>query len=479
MLTDLTIAQARAGLEAKQFSAQELTEAHLFGIGALNPRLNAFLTVTAEQARTQAKAADAAIARGEMKALTGIPLAIKDLFCTQGVRTTAASQILGPFVPPYESTVTANLLADGAVFVGKTNLDEFAMGSSNMTSAFGPVENPWKRRQDESAVLVPGGSSGGSAAAVAARLAMGATGTDTGGSIRQPASFCGLVGVKPSYGRCSRWGVVAFASSLDHPGPFARTVLDSAILLGSMASHDPKDSTSADRPVPDYAAACKRGVNGMPAEIEALWQQGINWLRAAGAEIVDVSLPHTKYGLATYYIVAPAEASSNLARYDGVRFGMRKDGAELSDMYGNTRAAGFGAEVRRRILIGTYVLSAGYYDAYYLRAQKVRALILRDFTDVFANVDALITPTTPSAAFAQGEKMDDPIQMYLNDLFTVGANLAGVPAISVPAGLDSNGLPLGLQIMGKPFDEETAFAVSAEIERAAGFSALPQLRAGV
>jgi aspartyl-tRNA(Asn)/glutamyl-tRNA(Gln) amidotransferase subunit A len=492
MLTDLTIAQAQAGLEAKQFSAVELTEAHLLGIGALNPRLNAFLTVTADQARNQAKAADAAIARGEMKALTGIPLAIKDLFCTEGVRTTAASHILGSFVPPYESTVTANLLNDGAVFVGKTNLDEFAMGSSNMTSAFGPVENPWKRRQDENAILVPGGSSGGSAAAVAARLAMGATGTDTGGSIRQPASFCGLVGVKPSYGRCSRWGVVAFASSLDHPGPFARTVRDSAILLKSMASHDPKDSTSADRPVPDYEAACKRGVkglrigvpkeyrvDGMSAEIEALWQRGINWLRAAGAEIVDVSLPHTKYGLATYYIVAPAEASSNLARYDGVRFGLRKDGAELSDMYGNTRAAGFGAEVRRRILIGTYVLSHGYYDAYYLRAQKIRALILRDFTEVFANVDALITPTTPSAAFAQGEKMDDPIQMYLNDLFTVGANLAGVPAISVPAGLDSNGLPLGLQIMGKPFDEETAFAVSAEIERAAGFTALPQIRAGV
>jgi aspartyl-tRNA(Asn)/glutamyl-tRNA(Gln) amidotransferase subunit A len=492
MLTDLTIAQAQAGLEAKQFSAVELTEAHLLGIGALNPRLNAFLTVTADQARNQAKAADAAIARGEMKALTGIPLAIKDLFCTEGVRTTAASHILGSFVPPYESTVTANLLNDGAVFVGKTNLDEFAMGSSNMTSAFGPVENPWKRRQDENAILVPGGSSGGSAAAVAARLAMGATGTDTGGSIRQPASFCGLVGVKPSYGRCSRWGVVAFASSLDHPGPFARTVRDSAILLKSMASHDPKDSTSADRPVPDYEAACKRGVkglrigvpkeyrvDGMSAEIEALWQRGINWLRAAGAEIVDVSLPHTKYGLATYYIVAPAEASSNLARYDGVRFGLRKDGAELSDMYGNTRAAGFGAEVRRRILIGTYVLSHGYYDAYYIRAQKIRALILRDFTEVFANVDALITPTTPSAAFAQGEKMDDPIQMYLNDLFTVGANLAGVPAISVPAGLDSNGLPLGLQIMGKPFDEETAFAVSAEIERAAGFTALPQIRAGV
>ena len=492
MLTDLTIAQAQAGLKAKTFSAVELTQAHLTGVDALNPRLNAFITVSHAKALDQAKAADEAIARGDIRPLTGIPLAIKDLFCTEGIRTTAASRILESFIPPYESTVTANLLNDGAVFLGKTNLDEFAMGSSNMTSAFGPVENPWKRRQDQNAVLVPGGSSGGSASAVAARIAMGATGTDTGGSIRQPASFCGLVGVKPSYGRCSRWGVVAFASSLDHPGPFARTVQDGAILLGSMASHDPKDSTSADRPVPDYQAACKRGVkglrigvpreyrvDGMPAEIEALWQQGIAWLRDAGAEIVDVSLPHTKYGLATYYIVAPAEASSNLARYDGVRFGLRKDGAELSDMYGNTRAAGFGAEVRRRILIGTYVLSAGYYDAYYLRAQKVRALILRDFNEVFANVDALLTPTTPSAAFAQGEKMDDPIQMYLNDLFTVGANLAGVPAISVPAGLDSNGLPLGLQIIGKNFDEETVFAVSAEIERAAGFTALPQIRAGM
>ena len=492
MLTDLTIAEAQAGLRAKEFSAVELTMAHLQGIEALNPRLNAFITVSHSKAVDQARKADDAIARGDIRPLTGIPLAVKDLFCTEGVRTTAGSLILERFVPPYESTVTANLLADGAVFLGKTNLDEFAMGSSNMTSAFGPVENPWKRRQDAEAVLVPGGSSGGSAAAVAARLAMGATGTDTGGSIRQPASFCGLVGVKPSYGRCSRWGVVAFASSLDHPGPFARSVRDGAILLKSMAGHDPKDSTSADRAVPDYEAACKRGVkglrigvpreyrvDGMPAEIEALWQQGISWLRDAGAEIVDVSLPHTQYGLATYYIVAPAEASSNLARYDGVRFGLRKDGAELSDMYGNTRAAGFGAEVRRRILIGTYVLSAGYYDAYYLRAQKVRALILRDFNDVFANVDALITPTTPSAAFAQGEKMDDPIQMYLNDLFTVAANLAGVPAISVPAGLDSNGLPLGLQIIGKNFDEETVFAVSAEIERAAGFTALPQIRAGM
>src|SRR5580698_2377609 len=386
MLTDLTIAQARDGLRAKQFTAEELTLAHLQAIEALNPRLNAYLSVGHARAMEQARAADVALARGEGRSLTGIPLAIKDLFCTEGVRTTAGSNILGPFVPPYESTVTSHLLRDGAIFLGKTNMDEFTMGSSNMTSAFGPVENPWKRLQDQSAVLVPGGSSGGSAAAVAARLAMGGTGTDTGGSIRQPASFCGLVGVKPTYGRCSRWGVVAFASSLDHPGPFARTVRDSAILLGSMAGHDPKDSTSAAAPVPDFEAACTRGVkgmrigvpkeyraDGMPAEIDALWQQGLEWLRAAGAEIVDVSLPHTKYGLGTYYIVAPAEASSNLARYDGVRFGMREDGSDLRDLYERTRAEGFGAEVRRRIMIGTYVLSAGYYDAYYLRAQKVRA----------------------------------------------------------------------------------------------------------
>jgi len=490
-LTDLTIVQARDGLREKDFSAVDLTLAHLNGIEALNPRLNAFITVSHSQALDQARAADKALAAGEQRALTGIPLAIKDLFCTAGVRTTAGSKILGPFVPPYESSVTANLLRDGAVFLGKTNLDEFAMGSSNMTSAYGPVENPWKRRQDANAVLVPGGSSGGSAAAVAARLAMGATGTDTGGSIRQPASFCGLVGVKPSYGRCSRWGVVAFASSLDHPGPFARTVRDGAILLGSMAGHDPKDSTSADMPVPDYEAACARGVkglrigvpleyrmDGMPGEIEALWRQGLDWLRSAGAEIVDVSLPHTKYGLATYYIVAPAEASSNLARYDGVRFGLRHDGEDLRDLYERTRAEGFGPEVRRRIMIGTYVLSAGYYDAYYLRAQKIRALILKDFTDVFANVDALLTPTAPSAAFAQGENMDDPIKMYLNDVFTVPADLAGVPAISIPAGLDVNGLPLGLQVIGKVFDEETVFAVAAEVERAAGFTALPAIRAG-
>jgi len=491
MLTDLTIAGARDGLRAKEFSAVDLTMAHLHAIEALNPRLNAFITVSHAKAVDQARAADAALAAGDARALTGIPLAIKDLFCTEGVRTTAGSKILGPFVPPYESTVTANLLRDGAVFLGKANLDEFAMGSSNMTSAYGPVENPWKRRQNPNAVLVPGGSSGGSAAAVAARLAMGATGTDTGGSIRQPASFCGIAGIKPTYGRCSRWGVVAFASSLDQPGPVARTVEDCAILLGSMAGHDPKDSTSANMPVPDFQAACRRGVkglrigipreyrlDGMPEDIERLWQQGVAWLREAGAEIVDVSLPHTKYGLPTYYIVAPAEASSNLARYDGVRFGARTNGEDLRDLYERTRAEGFGAEVRRRVLIGTYVLSAGYYDAYYIRAQKVRALILRDFTDAFVRVDALLVPTAPSAAFAQGENMDDPIKMYLNDAFTIPASMAGVPGMSVPAGLDADGLPLGLQVIGKPFDEETVFAVSAALEQAAGFSALPAIRAG-
>ena len=490
-LTDLTIAQARDGLRGKAFTAVDLTLAHLHAIEALNPRLNAYLSVGHAQAMDQARAADVALGKGDTRPLLGIPLAIKDLFCTAGVRTTAGSKILMPFVPPYESTVTANLLRDGAVFLGKTNMDEFAMGSSNMTSHYGPVENPWKRRQDPDAVLVPGGSSGGSAAAVAARLAMGATGTDTGGSIRQPASLCGLVGVKPTYGRCSRWGVVAFASSLDHPGPFARTVRDAAILLGSMSGHDPKDSTSADVPVPDFEAACERSIeglrigvpkeyrsDGMAGELDTLWRQGVAWLRDAGAEIVDVSLPHTKYGLATYYIIAPAEASSNLARYDGVRFGLRADGDDLRDLYERTRAEGFGAEVRRRIMIGTYVLSAGYYDAYYLRAQKVRALILRDFTEVFEKVDALLTLTAPNAAFPQGEKMDDPIMMYLNDLFTVPADLAGVPAVSVPGGLDADGLPLGLQVMARPFDEATMFAVAAALERAAGFSALPTLRAG-
>jgi aspartyl-tRNA(Asn)/glutamyl-tRNA(Gln) amidotransferase subunit A len=489
MLTDLTLVAARDGLRRREFSAVELTDAHLAAVDALNPRLNALITVMAETAREGAATADAALAAGDTRPLLGLPLAIKDLFCTAGTRTTAGSRILSPFVPPYESTVTANMLRDGAVFLGKANLDEFAMGSSNMTSAYGPVQNPWTRADGKA--LVPGGSSGGSVAAVAARMALGATATDTGGSIRQPASFCGIVGVKPTYGRCSRWGIVAFASSLDQAGPVARTVEDCAVMLGSMAGFDPKDSTSADRQVPDFAAACRRGVrglrigvpreyraDGMPAEVDALWRQGLDWLRAEGAEIVDVSLPHTKYGLATYYIVAPAEASSNLARYDGVRFGARVAGDDLTELYENTRAEGFGTEVKRRIMIGTYVLSAGYYDAYYLRAQKVRALILRDFTEAFAKVDALLTPTAPSAAFAQGENMDDPVKMYLNDVFTVPASMAGVPGLSVPAGLDGQGLPLGLQVIGRPFDEKTMFAVGAALERAAGFSALPSIRAG-
>ena len=485
-LTELSIAAAASALRNREISANELTKAHIEGMEQL-AHLNAYITPTPELALTQAAAADAALSRGEAGPLAGIPLGIKDLFCTAGTRTTAGSRILEPFVPPYESTVTANLLRDGAVFLGKTNLDEFAMGSSNESSAFGPVTNPWSPADR---TLVPGGSSGGSAAAVSAGLAMGATGTDTGGSIRQPASLCGIVGMKPTYGRCSRWGVVAFASSLDHPGPFARSVSDAAVLLRSMAGFDPKDSTSADRPVPDFAAACTRGVkglrigvpreyrqDGMSPEIGAMWDQGLAWLRDAGAETVEVSLPHTKYGLAAYYIVAPAEASSNLARYDGVRFGHRVDGADLIDLYERTRADGFGAEVRRRILIGTYVLSAGYYDAYYTRAQKVRALILRDFTEAFRTVDALLTPTTPNAAFAQGAVVD-PVTMYLNDVFTVPADLAGVPALSVPAGLDGAGLPLGLQVMGRPFDEETVFAVGAAIEHAAGFTARPKLRAG-
>ncbi|MFC0388520.1 Asp-tRNA(Asn)/Glu-tRNA(Gln) amidotransferase subunit GatA [Muricoccus vinaceus] len=488
--TDFTIRGALEALSEGIVSSEALTAAHLEAIAALNPRLNVFVTVTAERAMEAARASDARRANGIAGRLEGVPLAIKDLFCTEGVRTTAASRILGEFVPPYESTVTANLLRDGAVFLGKANLDEFAMGSSNATSAFGEVENPWKRGNDDGTRLVPGGSSGGSAAAVAARLAMGATATDTGGSIRQPAAFCGIAGMKPTYGRCSRFGVVAFASSLDTPGPVARTVEDCALLLESMAGHDPRDATSAKVAVPDFAAACARGVKGlrigvpreyrlegMPDEIEALWSQGLDWLRAEGAEIVDISLPHTKYALPTYYIVAPAEASSNLARYDGVRFGQRVDGADLKDLYERTRAAGFGAEVKRRIMIGTYVLSAGYYDAYYVRAQRVRALIKRDFDEAFRDVDAIVTPATPSAAFAAGEKQDDPVAMYLNDVFTVTANLAGIPGLAVPAGFDRQGLPLGLQVLGRDFDEETVFAVGTAIEHAAKLTALPQVRA--
>ena len=483
-----TLAAARNALRRREISSVELTKAHLAAIDRLEPELNAFITVTAEDALQQAEAADVRLAAGDTAPLLGLPIANKDLFCTKGQRTTAGSRILAPFIAPYESTVTANLLRDGAVSLGKTNLDEFAMGSSTMTSAYGPTTNPWTRA--DGAKLVPGGSSGGSAAAVAAGLALGATGTDTGGSIRQPAAFSGIVGMKPTYGRCSRWGIVAFASSLDQAGPFARTVEDAAILLGSMAGFDPKDSTSSEQPVPDFAAACRRGVRGLkvgvPREyrsegispaMAALWEQGLGWLRGEGAEIVDVSLPHTEYGLATYYIVAPAEASSNLARYDGVRYGARQDGVDLVDLYERTRAAGFGAEVRRRIMVGTYVLSAGYYDAYYLRAQKVRTLILRDFTRAFQTVDVLLTPTTPTAAFAQGENMADPVTMYLNDLYTVPASLAGLPGLSVPAGLDGQGLPLGLQVLGRPFDEETVFAVGAAIERVAGFTSLPERRA--
>ena len=480
-LTSLTLAQARYALRNKEFSAIELTEAHLAAIERARA-LNAFVRETPERARAMAQAADARLAKGEGGPLEGLPVGIKDLFCTTDVRTTAGSHILENFVPRYESTVSANLWRDGAVLVGKLNNDEFAMGSSNETSYFGPVASPWRRR-GSNAKLVPGGSSGGSAAAVAAKLCVGATGTDTGGSIRQPAAFCGIVGLKPTYGRCSRWGIVAFASSLDQAGPFGRTVRDCAILLRSMAGPDPKDTTSADLEVPDYEKAVGASVKGMrigipkeyrmpgmSAEIEILWQRGAQWLKEAGAETVDISLPHTKYALPAYYVVAPAEASSNLARYDGVRYGLRVPGRDVVDMYEHTRAAGFGKEVRRRIMIGTYVLSAGYYDAYYLRAQKVRTLIKRDFEDCFAaGVDAILTPTTPSAAFAIGEKGGaDPVEMYLNDIFTVTVNMAGLPGISIPSGLDAQGLPLGLQLIGRPFEEETLFKLGAVIEQAAG-----------
>ena len=480
-LTSLTLAQARDALREKKFSAAELVDAHLAAMAKARA-LNAFVLETPERARAMARASDAKLAKGEGGALEGLPLGIKDLFCTDGVRTTACSHILDNFVPPYELTVTANLWRDGAVLLGKLNNDEFAMGSSNETSYFGPVVSPW-RRQGSDAKLVPGGSSGGSAAAVAASLCLGATGTDTGGSIRQPAAFCGIVGLKPTYGRCSRWGIVAFASSLDQAGPFARTVRDCAILLRAMAGPDPKDTTCADLPVPDYEKAVGASVKGMrigipkeyrmpgmAPEIEKLWGEGAQWLKDAGAELVDISLPMTKYALPAYYIVAPAEASSNLARYDGVRYGLRVPGRDIIDMYEHTRAAGFGKEVRRRIMIGTYVLSAGYYDAYYLQAQKVRTLIKRDFEKCFAEgVNAILTPATPSAAFAIGEKgQADPIEMYLNDVFTVTVNMAGLPGIAVPGGLDAQGLPLGLQLIGRPFEEETLFTLGNVIEQAAG-----------
>jgi aspartyl-tRNA(Asn)/glutamyl-tRNA(Gln) amidotransferase subunit A len=479
-LTSLTLAEQLAGLRKRVFSAVELADAH-FAAAEQARALNAYVLETPERAREMAAQADAALALGEGGPLAGIPLGVKDMFCTEGVRTAACSRILQNFVPPYESTVTANLWRDGAVMLGKLSNDEFAMGSSNESSQCGPVVSPWRRRGSD-AKIVPGGSSGGSAAAVAAGLCPGALGTDTGGSIRQPAAFTGIVGIKPTYGRCSRWGIIAYASSLDQAGPFARTVRDCAILLRSMAGFDPKDTTSVDVAVPDYEAALARSVkgmkigipreyrvDGMSGEIESLWSRGAEWLKAAGAEIVEVSLPHTKYALPAYYIVAPAEASSNLARYDGVRYGLRAPARDIIAMYEETRAAGFGPEVRRRIMIGTYVLSAGYYDAYYLRAQKVRSLIKRDFDDCFhSGVDAILTPTTPSAAFAIGEQGKDPVEMYLNDIFTVTVNMAGLPGISVPGGLDAAGLPLGLQLIGRPFGEEILFALAQVIEQAAG-----------
>ncbi|QCO16566.1 Asp-tRNA(Asn)/Glu-tRNA(Gln) amidotransferase subunit GatA (plasmid) [Azospirillum brasilense] len=490
-LTHLTMAAALDGLAKKEFTAVELTEAHVKAVETIRP-LNAFITETPEQALAMAKASDARRAKGEAGPMEGLPIAVKDLFCTKGVPTTAASHILDGFKPEYESTVTSNLWRDGAVMLGKVNLDEFAMGSANITSHHGNVISPWSPGEvgNWSRQIVPGGSSGGSAAAVAARAALGATGTDTGGSIRQPAAFTGIVGIKPTYGRCSRWGVVAFASSLDQAGPMTRTVEDAAIMLRSMCGFDPKDSTSVDLPVPDFRAALTgdiRGlkvgipkeyrVEGMPAEIAAIWDQGIEWLKQAGAEPVEISLPHSKYALATYYIVAPAEASSNLARYDGLRYGLRVEGASLKDMYENTRGAGFGKEVRRRILIGTYVLSAGYYDAYYNKARQVRTRIKWDFDEAFKTCDVILTPTAPSTAFAIGEKMDDPIQMYLNDVFTVPASLAGLPGMSVPAGVGSDGLPLGLQLLGRPFDEETVLRVGQVIEKAAAVTATPPFMA--
>jgi len=485
-LTELSLAAARDALVKKEVSAVELARAHIAAIEQARV-LNCFIAETPDKALAMAGESDARLRRGQARPLEGIPLGIKDLYCTKGVTTTAASHILENFVPPYESTVTANLWRDGAVMLGKLNLDEFAMGSSNETSYFGPVISPW-RRPGSNMKLVPGGSSGGSAAAVAARLCYGATATDTGGSIRQPAAFTGTVGIKPTYGRCSRWGIVAFASSLDQAGPIARTVRDAAILLQSMAGHDPKDATSVDRPVPDYAAAVGTSIkgkvigipkeyrlDGMPAEIDRLWGEGVAWLKAAGAKIVEISLPHTRYALPAYYIVAPAEASSNLARYDGVRYGLRVPGKDVIDLYENTRAAGFGKEVRRRIMIGTYVLSAGYYDAYYVRAQKIRTLIKRDFETAFAEgVDAILTPATPSAAFGLGEKgAADPVEMYLNDVFTVTVNMAGLPGIAVPAGTSSEGLPLALQLIGRAFEEETLFALASVIEQAAPKLQLP------
>jgi aspartyl-tRNA(Asn)/glutamyl-tRNA(Gln) amidotransferase subunit A len=482
----LSLADITTKLKAREISATEVATAALDAAEASQGKLNAFTAFSRDKTLAMARASDEKLAKGEGGLIEGAPIAVKDLFAVEGVSTTACSHILDGFEPPYESTVTTNLWNAGGVFLGKTNMDEFAMGSSNETSYCGNVINPW-RANGSDAQLTPGGSSGGSAAAVAADIAYGATGTDTGGSIRQPAAFTGTVGVKGTYGRASRWGAVAFASSLDHPGPFAKTVKDAAILMQSMSGHDPKESTSLPLDVPDWISAVSASVkgkrigvpkeyrmDGMPEEIETLWQQGVDWLKAAGCEIVDVYLPHTKYALPTYYIINPAEASSNLARYDGMRYGLRVDGKDLTETYEKTRGEGFGHEVQRRILMGTYVLSAGYYDAYYLKALKVRRRILEDFELAFEKCDALLTPSTPSAAFQLGAKSDDPISMYLNDIFTVTANIAGVPAMSIPAGLDKRGLPLGLQVITPALDEATMFSVGAALEDAAGFNHKPE-----
>jgi aspartyl-tRNA(Asn)/glutamyl-tRNA(Gln) amidotransferase subunit A len=481
-LTSLSIAELRDGFRDKQFSAREVAEAYNAAVAGAKA-LNAYTVETPEDALAAAEAADEG---KSTRPLAGIPLGIKDLFATRGVDTTAGSKILKDFRPPYESTVVSNLRKAGAGVLGKLNMDEFAMGSSNETSAYGPVISPWRRKDGSNASLTPGGSSGGSAAAVAAGIAPGVTGTDTGGSIRQPAAFTGICGIKPTYGRCSRWGIVSFASSLDQAGPMAKTVRDCAILLGAMAGFDPKDSTSLNEPVPDWDGRLSSDlkgkrvgipkeyrIDGVPEEINALWDKGIEWLKDAGAECVEISLPHTKYALPTYYIIAPAEASSNLARYDGVRYGLRAtpQGGGLNDMYCATRAAGFGAEVKRRIMIGTYVLSAGFYDAYFTKAQKVRSLIKRDFRQAFEKCDLILTPTAPSAAFGLGEKSNDPIAMYLNDVFAVPASLAGLPAMSVPGGLDGQGLPLGLHLIGNELDEQGVLNAALAIEERAGFTA--------
>ncbi|MDG1457807.1 MAG: Asp-tRNA(Asn)/Glu-tRNA(Gln) amidotransferase subunit GatA [Pseudoprimorskyibacter sp.] len=488
-LTKLTVAQARDALRKGETTSLELSDACLTAIEGAGA-LNAFVHNTPELARDQAKDADARLQAREAPALCGIPMGIKDLFCTKGVPSQAASNILGGFTPEYESTVSQQLFDAGAVMLGKLNMDEFAMGSSNETSCYGNAVNPWRRAGDDTP-LTPGGSSGGSASAVAADLCLAATGTDTGGSIRQPAAFVGITGIKPTYGRCSRWGIVAFASSLDQAGPMTKDVRDAAIVLQAMCGHDPKDSTSADLAVPDFEAALTgdiRGkvigipreyrMDGMPDEIEALWSRGREMLQDAGAQIRDISLPHTKYALPAYYVIAPAEASSNLARYDGVRYGHRASlaaGEGITEMYEKTRAEGFGLEVQRRVMIGTYVLSAGFYDAYYNRARRVRTLIKKDFEDVFATgVDAILTPATPSAAFGLGEMTDaDPVQMYLNDVFTVTVNLAGLPGVAIPAGLDAQGLPLGLQLIGRPWEEGDLLNTAYALEQAVGFVAKP------